>query len=269
MAKTKPQRIAIIDLGSNTNRLIVMETLLGFSYRLVDEVREVVRLHQGMTSKGLSDEAITRGMSTLRLYRDFCQQTKVSQILAIATSAVREAKNGPAFLKRVEDEIGISIQLVDGEKEAYYDTLGALNEVEIQQGVILDIGGGSIQLSDVQKRRFVRGKSLTLGALALTERFVTHDPITNSEYKSLKKEISRQMDTVDWLSEKVGQRLVGLGGTIRNLALIEAFRQNYPLNTQHGFILKKSAIENSLNLFLELPLGDRQNIPGISSDRAD
>ncbi|NQS92086.1 MAG: Ppx/GppA family phosphatase [Chloroflexi bacterium] len=269
MSRKKTQRIAIIDLGSNTNRLIVMETLLGFSYRLVDEVREVVRLYQGMTPKGLSDEAITWGLSTLRLYLDFCQQTKVDQILATATSAVREAKNGSAFLKRAEEEIGISIQLLDGEKEAYYDTLGALNEIEMQQGVVLDIGGGSIQLSDVQKRQFVRGNSLTLGALALTEKFITHDPITKTEYKAVEKEITQQLDTVDWLPEKAGQKLIGLGGTIRNLALIEAFRQNYPLNTQHGFILKRSAIEKSLNLFLELPLLDRQKIPGISSDRAD
>ena len=124
MIENQTQRIAIIDLGSNTNRLIIMETRLGFSYRLVDEVREVVRLRQGMTEIGLSEEAIVRGLSTLRLYKDFCEQTNVSQILAVATSAVREAANGPVFLDRIRDEIGISIQLLDGEKEAYYDTLG-------------------------------------------------------------------------------------------------------------------------------------------------
>jgi len=102
MIENPTQRIAIIDLGSNTNRLIIMETRLGFSYRLVDEVREVVRLRKGMTEAGLSDEAIARGLSTLRLYKDFCEQTNVSQILAVATSAVREAANGPAFLDRIK-----------------------------------------------------------------------------------------------------------------------------------------------------------------------
>ena len=269
MNDEQAQRIAVIDLGSNTNRLIIMETRLGISYRLVDEVREVVRLQQGMTKKGLSDEAITRGLSTLRLYKDFCQQTNVSQILATATSAVREAANGAVFLKRVKKELGIKIQLLDGDKEAYYDTLGALNEVELQQGVILDIGGGSIQLSDVQKRNFYRGKSLTLGALALSEKFVTKDPISPKEYQAIENEISRQLDTIKWLPDKSGQRLIGLGGTIRNLALIEADRQKYPLHTQHGFVLKKSSIEKSIELFKNLPIKKRQNIPGISSDRAD
>ena len=211
MNDTPTQRIAVIDLGSNTNRLIIMETRLGFSYRLVDEVREVVRLRQGLTKKGLNEDAITRGLSTLRLYKDFCQQTNVSQILATATSAVREAANGRAFLQQAEDELGISIQLLDGKKEAYYDTLGALNEIELQEGVVLDIGGGSIQLSDIQKRNFVRGNSFLLGALALSERFVTKDPISEKEYQAIEKEISSQLDKVTWLPAKTGQRLIGLG----------------------------------------------------------
>jgi len=269
MNDTPAQRIAVIDLGSNTTRLIIMETRLGFSYQLVDEVREVVRLRHGLTEKGLSEEAMNRGLSTLRLYKDFCQQTNVSQILATATSSVREAANGPAFLERIKDKLGITIRLLAGEKEAYYDTLGALNEIELQQGVILDIGGGSIQLSDVQKRNFVRGKSLLLGALALSEKFVTRDPIPKKEFRAIEQEISRKLDTIKWLPEKSGQRLVGLGGTIRNLALIEANRQKYPLSTQHGFVLKKSSVKKSIVLFKELALKDRQKIPGISSDRAD
>ncbi len=266
---SEKQRIAVIDLGSNTNRLIVMETQLGFSYQLVDEVREVVRLRQGMTARGLSAEAVERGMSTLRFFKDFCMQTHVSQILATATSAVREAVNGPAFLKRVQDELGITIQLLDGEKEAYYDSLGALNEIELQDGVILDIGGGSVQLSDIQKRSFMRGISLTLGSLALTERFITHDPATKEEYRKIKKEIERQLDSVSWLEKKAGGPLVGLGGTIRNLALIEAERQRYPLYTQHGFILEKSSVIRSIAYFREHPLAKRQQLPGLSSDRAD
>ncbi|MCJ7715005.1 MAG: Ppx/GppA family phosphatase [Anaerolineales bacterium] len=269
MTENQAQRIAVIDLGSNTNRLIIMDTRLGFSYRLVDEVREVVRLRKGMTEEGLSDEAITRGLSTLRLYKDFCEQTQVRQILAVATSAVREAANGPAFLNKVQDELGFTIQLLDGEKEAYYDTLGALNEVPLIEGVVLDVGGGSIQLSDVQNRHFIQGTSVSLGALALTERFVNQDPISENEYLAIEKEISRQLNTIPWLPAKQGQPLIGLGGTIRNLALIEASRQNYPLFTQHGFILTKNSINKSIQLFRELSLKERQNIPGISSDRAD
>jgi exopolyphosphatase/guanosine-5'-triphosphate,3'-diphosphate pyrophosphatase len=269
MNEEQTQRIAVIDLGSNTNRLIILETRLGHSYRLVDEVREVVRLRQGMTKEGLSDEAINRGLSTLRLYKDFCEQTRVNQILATATSAVREAANGKAFLEKIKNDLGLSIQLLDGEKEAYYDTLGALNEIHLTDGVVLDIGGGSIQLSDVKERRFNQGNSLSLGALALTERIVKHDPILTKEYQARENEIVRELESIPWMDQKIKMPLIGLGGTIRNLALIEAQRQKYPLFTQHGFVLKRSSVEKSIGLFRELPLEKRQRIPGISPDRAD
>jgi exopolyphosphatase/guanosine-5'-triphosphate,3'-diphosphate pyrophosphatase len=269
MNKESPVRIAIIDLGSNTNRLIIMETRLGFSYRLVDEVREVVRLRQGMTDKGLSAEAMKRGISTLRLYKDFCEQTGVSQILATATSAVRDAKNGTAFLERIKKELGLSVQLLTGEKEAYYDTLGALNEITLTDGIVLDIGGGSIQLSNVKDRSFIQGTSLPLGSLALTERFITRDPVSKKEYRSLEDEITRSLDSVAWIDQRIKGPLVGLGGTIRNLAMIEAQRQNYPLPTQHGFTLTQSSVKRSIELFRELPLEKRVRIPGLSPDRGD
>jgi len=144
-----------------------------------------------------------------------------------------------------------------------------LNEVSIQKGIILDIGGGSIQLSEVRKRNFQQGVSLTLGALALTERFVTHDPVTKDEYAALQKEIERQLDTVKWLEKKEGEPLIGLGGTIRNLAQIQAEEDGYPLLTLHGFVLKRKSVEKSVQLFRKLPIDERKNIPGLTPDRAD
>jgi len=257
MLNQRAQRVAIIDLGSNTNRLVVLNTRVGYSYRLEDQVREVVRLRHGMTERGLSAEAFERGLSTMRLFKNFCDSTKVGKIIAVATSAVREAANGSLFVQQVREEIGLELQVLTGEQEAYYDTLGALNEVSIQKGVILDIGGGSIQLSEVRKRRFQQGVSLTLGALALTERFVSHDPVTKDEYAALQAEIEHQLDTVKWLEKKKG------------LAQIQAEDENYPLFTLHGFVLKRESVEESVRLFRKLPVDERRNIPGLTPDRAD
>ncbi len=269
MPKQHAQRIAVIDLGSNTNRLVVLNTQVGYSYRLEDQVREVVRLRHGMTEQGLSEDAFERGFSTMRLFKNFCDSTRVSKVIAVATSAVREAANGPLFVQQVREEIGLELRVLTGEQEAYYDTLGALNEVSIQRGVILDIGGGSIQLSEVRKRRFQQGVSLTLGALALTERFVTHDPVTTDEYAALQKEIERQLDTVKWLKKQDGKPLIGVGGTIRNLAKIQSENDGYPLYTLHGFVLKRESVEESIKLFKKLPVDERKNIPGLTPDRAD
>lgn len=265
----KTYRIAVIDLGSNTARLIVMQAIPGYSYRLTDEIREVVRLRQGMTENGLSEEAMSRAFSTLRLFQRFCNSTEVDLILAVATSAVREAANGRAFVERVRGEMGLNLRILSGESEASYGTLGVLNDVPMTQGVTLDIGGGSAQISEVRDGRFHRGLALTLGALALSERFIHSDPLKKSELEAVQAEIGRQLDTIAWLKKRKGSPLVGMGGTIRNLARIEAARQNYPLNTFHRFSLGRASVQDSITLFQELPVEKRRKIVGLTSDRAD
>ena len=265
----EPSRVGIIDLGSNTARLVVMGAIPGYSYRIEDEIREVVRLRQGMTERGLSEEAVARALSTMRLFKRFCDSTGTGTILATATSAVRDAANGRAFVDRVRRELGLQLRILDGEREAYYGALGALNEVPVGDGLILDIGGGSAQISQVRGGRYLRGESRTLGALALTERFIRKDPPSKREADAVRAEVADQLATIPWLSEHHGARLVGLGGTIRNLAKIESARQESPLNTLHGFVLTRRSVEQSLSLFLDEPLQKRQKIAGLSADRAD
>jgi exopolyphosphatase/guanosine-5'-triphosphate,3'-diphosphate pyrophosphatase len=269
MSQRQPSRVAIIDLGSNTARLVVMGAIPGVSYRLEDEIREVVRLRQGMTVAGLSDEAVERALSTMRLFKRFCDSAGCDVILPTATSAVRDAVNGAAFAERLRDELGLELRILDGEREAYYGVIGALNEVGLRDGCVLDVGGGSAQVSEMRQGRYVRGESRTLGALALTERFVHHDPPTGRDLKALRAEIEAQLSTIPNLADIRGTRLVGLGGTIRNLAKIESERQNSPLNTLHGFVLTRHSIESSVTLFREQPLARRQKIPGLSEDRGD
>jgi exopolyphosphatase/guanosine-5'-triphosphate,3'-diphosphate pyrophosphatase len=272
MLSNQAQRFAVIDLGSNTARLVVLSTIPGYAYHLDDEIREVVRLREGMSDKGLSTPAINRALFTLRLFKRFCDGAGVDKIFATATSAVREAKNGPLFVEQVERDIGLSLQILDGEREAYYGTLGVLNELPLANGYVVDIGGGSAQISEVRDRRFKRGVALQLGSLALSERFVHNDPVDPLEYEAVVKEINRQLDTIPWLKKAARnphRQLVGLGGTIRNLARMEAVRQSYPLNTLHGFSLSRSSIASSIRQFQELPLSARRKIPGLNSDRAD
>ena len=271
MLSNQAQRFAIIDLGSNTARLVVMSTIPGYAYNLDDEIREVVRLREGMTAKGLSTPAVNRALFTLRLFKRFCDGAGVDKIFATATSAVREARNGPLFVEQVKQEIGLSLQILDGEKEAYYGTLGVLNEVPLANGYVVDIGGGSAQISEVRDRRFRRGTALSLGSLALTERFVQSDPVDPFEYEAIVNEVNQQLDSIPWLKKAARKpvQLVGIGGTIRNLARIEAVRQTYPLNTLHGFALSRSSIAGSIQQFRDLPLSERRKISGLNNDRAD
>jgi exopolyphosphatase / guanosine-5'-triphosphate,3'-diphosphate pyrophosphatase len=272
MLSNQAQRLAIIDLGSNTARLVVLSTVPGYAYNLNDEIREVVRLREGMTEDGLSETAVRRALFTLRLFKRFCDGAKIDKIIATATSAVREASNGALFVEQVERDIGLSLQILDGSKEAYYGVIGALNEVPLADGFVVDIGGGSAQLSEVRDRRFQRGTAVRLGSLALTELFVRSDPLDDHDYGAVIGEINRQLDKVDWLvqAKPVGDRhLVGLGGTIRNLARMGAVRQGYPLNTLQGYAVSRDSLNESIRQLKEKSLAKRRKIPGLNSDRAD
>lgn len=269
MSQMIAKRIAIIDLGSNTARLIVMQAVTGYSYRLVDELREVVRLRQGMNADGMRPDAVARAFSALRLFKQFCDHTAVDQIYAVATSAVREARNGAAFLQQVRDEIGLDLQVIDGQQEAELGVIGALNEWPMTDGYVLDIGGGSAQVSRVVQRRFLAGESVLLGALALTERCVQNDPVKASDLKRLRREIKTALGTLSF-PRGSGVALLGIGGTIRNLADIEIARlAAYPLNTLHGFELTRNSVRHSIAQFVELPLARRTQIRGLKNDRAD
>ena len=267
-AEPAPRRTAVIDLGSNSARVIVMNGIAGWSYHLEDEIREIVRLREGLTRDGLAPDAMQRGLITLRLFRQFCQSLGVDHIIATATSAVREAANGAQFLAQVEAETGLQLRILDGDEEARYGVLGALGATDLQDGVVVDIGGGSAQVSQVRGRRFIQGQALTLGALALTERFIQSDPIGKDERRAVQSEIERQLDGVPWLHDG-REPIVGLGGTIRNLAKIEAARQKFPLPNIGGFQLTANSLDETIAELCELPLEKRREISGLSRDRAD
>ncbi len=272
MNPTPAKRYGIIDLGSNTARLVVIQATPGHAYRLEDEIREVVRLRQGLNERGLSEEAMARALFTLRLFKRFCQSYPVDEIIPTATSAVRDAANGTYFLERVQREIGLDLQVLDGEREAYYAAIGVLNEIPLANGTIVDMGGGSVQIAKIRDHRFKKARSVTLGALALAERYVNSDPAAASELDAIQAEIDRELDTIPWLEKeeaKPRRKLVGVGGTIRNLAKIEAVRQCYPLNTLHSFRLTRASIQQSIHELSTLPLVERRRIRGLNRDRAD
>lgn len=267
-----PKRIAIIDLGSNTARMIIMQTIAGFSYRLVDEIREMVRLRQGMVNGRLSDPAIARAQFALRLFKRYCDSAEIDHIIATATSAVRDATNGSEFIAHVEQNIGLSLRILDGEQEAYVGALGVLNEIPLPSGYVLDIGGGSAQITAVRHHQIQKCASVPLGALALTEQFVSTDPVSNEEFDQVRDYVNQSLDQIKWLAKKnkkIARRLIGIGGTIRNLAKIASAQRNYPLNTLHGFELTIEEVDESIAAFRERPLTERQKIKGLSRDRAD
>lgn len=266
---TRPEQVAIIDLGSNTCKLVLMAYYSDYSYKQVDELRQVVRLAEGMGDANiLRADAFERGINTLKNYRTYCQASGVTQIIATATSAVRDAKNGESFLAAARDRADIDPVILSGEEEAYYGVLAVANGLAVDDAFIVDIGGGSAQLSEMRGRKFEQGQSWPIGALRMTEQFFHNDPVKKKEFKALEKHVRKQLETIpEHFAD--AKMLVGMGGTIRNLAKMQQKYDDYPLDLKHNYFFKKEHIENVTEVLAKASVSERADISGLNSDRAD
>jgi exopolyphosphatase/guanosine-5'-triphosphate,3'-diphosphate pyrophosphatase len=269
-AQTDLQRTAIIDVGSNSFRLIVMTYLRGYHFQLTDEVRESVRLVQGLGATGrLSREAMAHAVDVMRLYAAFCRASGIEDILAVATSAVREASNRAEFLSRVQRETGIRVRLLSGEEEAYYGYLAAVNSTTLRDGFVIDLGGGSLEITRVEDRLPRESISLTLGAVRTTEDWLPNIPPTKEQVTRLRKHIRDQLAPLDWFRLKGADQLVAQGGSLRNLARIAQKQRNYPLDELHGYELPAADVRKIAKQLEGMTLAERLRMSGMKPDRAD
>jgi len=264
------ERIGIIDLGSNTTRLIVVGYTPHHSFKLLDEVRETIRLAEGVEADGqLKPAPMDRGVETMKLFRSFCRSTGVERIVSVATSAVREATNQAEFLARVARESDLKLRVLSTEEEAYYGYLGATNALNLSDAFLIDIGGGSTEVTAVRGRGYLRSFSQQAGVVRFSERYVRSDPISNKDFKALEAAAADCFDRLDWLDQTGGTTLAGIGGTIRTLAEIDQKACKYPIDRVHGYVFSRDRLEEIIELLRGMTLRQREELPGLSRDRAD
>lgn len=264
------QRLGIVDLGSNTTRLVIYVYEPGRYFRLADEVREVVRLREGMGETNiLRAAAIDRGLNALRMFHALCQAMGVEDVTVAATSAVRDGGNRASFLARAQVETGWKLRVLSGEEEAYYGALGAINSTGLSEGFVIDLGGGSLQVTEVRDGLPGRCLSLALGALRTTELFLGPDRVTAAKVAALESHLAGQFTALDWFRARPGDQLVAIGGTIRNLAQIDQARKQIPIETVQGYVLAAGSLHEVAGQLWRLPLKRRAAVPGLHDDRAD
>ncbi len=265
----RAERVGIVDMGSGTARLVVYDFEPSGWFRLIDEIRESVRLGEGFASSGhLSESAIERGLDALKLYSDYAKATKLNRLTVIATSAVREAANRKAFLDKLEG-LDLEFMVLSGEEEARYGALAIANSFTYTNAWAMDLGGGSAQISKLEQRLFVRGQAFPLGYVRLTEQFLRGDRTNPNEVRELERFISKQLESTLDAMKREPAPLIAMGGTIRNLARAVQKKDAYPLDVLHGYELERRKLEVLIEEMLELPASKRANIPGLHPDRAD
>lgn len=262
-------KIGIIDIGSNSVRLLLAEVGKKNSIRIINELKEYVRLGDGLDKDNvLSEEKMELGIKTLQTYKNICDAFKVSKITAVATEAVRRATNRDVFLNKTK-EIGLNIRVLTGLEEAYYDYFSAINTMHIDNALLMDIGGASTEIILVKNRELVNSISFPFGAITLTERFETSEAISSRTENELTSYLKSNLETLPWLKEAIGFPLIGIGGSIRTAAKIHKKAINYPLNLLHNYELKYSDIVNIYENVKCKNNAQRKKIKGLSSDRAD
>jgi exopolyphosphatase/guanosine-5'-triphosphate,3'-diphosphate pyrophosphatase len=217
-------RIAAIDIGTNSIHMIVVRVRPDLSFEVVDREKEMVRLGAGgLDGRSLTPTAITSALQTLAKFRRLADSHKVDEIVAAATSAIREADNGGDFIAEVGRRTGIQIRVISGTEEARLIHMAAVYGVHMggSPAVVVDIGGGSIEVTLGTASHLTHARSFKLGVIRLTERFVRTDPLSKRDERRLVKHINKEIGAyLDTVADRRFDRVIGTSGTILSLGAL-------------------------------------------------
>ena len=265
-------RIAAIDIGSNSIRQIVADVGPNGAIRVLDEMKAAPRLAAGLDETGvISEEATERAIEALVRMATLARQLGAKRIEAVATSAVRDATNGAAFLTRVRQETGLKPRVLEGEEEARLAFRSALAHFELGRGraVVVDIGGGSAELALSAEGLVERLITFPFGAVRLTERFL-RDGVTPKGLKKLRKHVRTEIRAALPVRDWRGADVIGSGGTFTNLAGIYLARQGMrAARSVHGTRIPRQDVNDILELLAGMPVEERLAVPGLNAGRAD
>lgn len=265
------ERIAIIDLGSNTARLLLVDVKENGHFQIVDQLKEAPRLGEGMERDGfLKPARIQETIKTLKLFRKLCDVNGIERIIAVATAAVRRAKNQRSFLDEVSATCGIKLRVLSAEEEAVYVYRGVINTMDIPKGIILEIGGGSTKIVYYNRRNLLNYETLPFGAITLTELFEGDGLSPVEQAAKIEEFFTEQLKRIEWLKDVDPEvQMIGVGGSFRNLCRMTKIMKKYPLKTIHNYVVNDVDFNHVYDLVKSLDLDRKKKIKGLSTGRAD
>lgn len=262
-------RIGIIDIGSNSVRLVIYERTDTGAYRVIDESKESARLSARIAPDGSIPEEDTRKLARmLNEFRLLCQVHAVGHIRAVATAAIRNAANGPQVAAELQRLSGMPIEILSGKEEARLGFLGMINALDVSDGFLIDIGGGSTEVSLFRDRKLVRSVSFPFGAVNTAKRFARSE-LSRDDINQIRDMVAEAAASEPWLSAQPPLPLVGLGGTIRSLCKIDQRRTKYALQQTHQYELKSESLGHLAEWLPSLNAKERSKVDGLSDSRSD
>ena len=249
---------------------MVFEREVTSHLRLLGGSRAALRLvHDVDTRRQLTEATMARTMEALQDFQAIATSAGAKRIVAVATAAMRDASNGALFAERVRRELGLRIEIIGGLAEARYGFAGAVRGLEVSNGLLFDLGGGSMQIARFARRRLIDAVSLPLGALRLSDTFLRSDPPSSKQLRHLRHHIRSRLVKARVSRLASGDRLVGTGGTLRNVAKIDRETRRYPIGSLHGYELSVDRLADVIDRLAATRKKRRDEIAGLSAERAD
>ena len=264
-------RIAFVDLGSNAARFLLADIASGSHVRILREERVQTRLGAGppgALSRAAIDATVSAVHRFLASVRNGHTNGHRPRVLAFATAAVRDAENRERLLGPLRRQEGVHVTVLSARDEARLGALAACRSFDLRNGLVMDLGGGSLQLTRIRARQVVSISSLPLGAVRLTRRFLAHDPPRPRELRALRQAVR------DELAGRLppagrGEAIVGLGGTVRALASVHLGRARRRRDQRHGLLLRQSDVIAVRERLEPLTPRQRRRVHGLKAERAD
>ena len=256
----------IIDIGSNSMRMVVLQKSSRFAFNLINETKSRVKISEGCyeNNGNLQEIPMQRAYESLKSFLNISTALKSRKIICVATSALRDAPNSNVFISRISKDLGLNIKVIDGEKEAYYGGIAALNLLHDDTFVTVDIGGGSTEFCFVNKGKVEKSISLNIGTVRIKELYFNKNDI-----KGAKKYILDNLKKISNLEIKIPKKVVGIGGSIRSLSKIVMTKNQYPLDVLHEYMYK---VRDEISLFNKISIAknnDDLKSFGVKKDRFD
>src|SRR5262245_27805125 len=272
-ATMRAVRLAAIDVGSNSVHMVVAEVHSDGRIEVVDRVKEMVRLgRRTFTTGRLPAEGAELAVRAVKTFSRLARARRVERIRAVATSAVREARNGAAFVRRLREETGLPVKVISGAEEARLIFRAAHHALGLAGGphLLLDVGGGSVELVLVHEGKPLWLRSLPLGAARLTERFLLSDPPTVRQVQRLEKHLAREIGGLLVSARHAGVlRAVGTSGTVNGLVAMARAARGDEVGRLHGASATAAEIGRLRRRLLSLPASKRAELTGIDAKRVD
>jgi exopolyphosphatase / guanosine-5'-triphosphate,3'-diphosphate pyrophosphatase len=259
----------IIDIGSNTMRLVIYKRDKSGRLKEIENVKIVARLREHLTEQGnISADGISQLVHTLLSFQEVTRHHQIKEVKCVATASIRQANNQEQILKEVEERTDFSMRILSEYEEAYYGYLAVINSFSIEEGITIDIGGGSTEVTYFKNREMENYHSFPFGALSLKKQFVTGVVPTEDEKQQIKTYVQKNFESLKWLKNKQVP-VIAMGGSARNMAQIHQAMRGYPLADIHQYDMDLDDIKEVNQFISPLTYPQLLKVDGLSNDRAD